>query len=696
MGLTFIGASTGAGTISVPTHQAGDLLLLFAFRDGSTTPPTAVFSGASTSMGSKAGTSCSCALAYKFALNASDTATLSNATRSVCLVYRAGAGEVINVGPNVGAASGTASSVSWQSGITGTQADADTNMTAKAIVAFAGHRSTNTSLETPPTSYTNRADGVDANAEAAAHDWIGFTSGNPGSVAVGGTASGWTTQHVEIWSSTIPPETNAWDPDATDGTLSNSNRTTTGGTVAYGSAKFDAKEYAEVKLDVVTDASDGAGLFGGIAYFVGTDGEVHTSLGDPGVNIGSFGQGDVICIAVDAPNVKYWFRVNNGNWNGSGTANPATGAGGLALITGDTPLPVWFNAGGAGGTSDVATINADSANFAFTPPSGFAPLYVSAGGSTTNQSVSVAAVTAVTYLKSAAKLLAIAASLSSPRQKSVQKKSPIAATSTAVFRKSITHRLAIATSTALTAARQFLKTAAVSIILVTSVVVARHSVFTKAIAAACSSTLSMARALTKRVAVAAAGTLTSSKRVSKSASIAGTTALSVKRAASKALQMAVATAGVVAKNAAKQVAIAAIPTTSATVHNAFNKAVAISVSTTVSLLHVFTKYATVAIAVSSSVALVRAVRSYIGVAAVGTVSALKGITFGVAIDATTFSRFWAGARVLISGIGTIIIQGLDEGVYYGPFWGDEDEPSNTWNDTAAPSPWVKVIPGKWD
>lgn len=41
--------------------------------------------------------------------------------------------------------------------------------------------------------------------------------------------------------------------------------------------------------------------------------------------------GDLIDVAIDMANKAIWVRINSGNWNGSGTANPATNTGGLSI-----------------------------------------------------------------------------------------------------------------------------------------------------------------------------------------------------------------------------------------------------------------------------------------------------------------------------------------------------------------------------
>jgi hypothetical protein len=45
----------------------------------------------------------------------------------------------------------------------------------------------------------------------------------------------------------------------------------------------------------------------------------------------SFGIGDILGIAVDITNKFIWFRVNGGNWNLSGTADPVSIVGGFSI-----------------------------------------------------------------------------------------------------------------------------------------------------------------------------------------------------------------------------------------------------------------------------------------------------------------------------------------------------------------------------
>ena len=90
----------------------------------------------------------------------------------------------------------------------------------------------------------------------------------------------------------------------------------------------------------------------------------------------SFGTNDVLQIALDMVNKQIWYRVNGGNWNGSGTANPATTVGGYditpLLAVNSTIRPI-INQYTSGATT---TINLGQSPFAQAIPAGFQPANV--------------------------------------------------------------------------------------------------------------------------------------------------------------------------------------------------------------------------------------------------------------------------------------------------------------------------------
>jgi hypothetical protein len=88
--------------------------------------------------------------------------------------------------------------------------------------------------------------------------------------------------------------------------------------------------------------------------------------------IASYASGNTIDMAFDATNSLIWFRVNNGNWNNSGLANPATGVGGISTAT--LAAGPYFEASAIETNTpavDSWLLNFGRLGFTRTPPSGF-------------------------------------------------------------------------------------------------------------------------------------------------------------------------------------------------------------------------------------------------------------------------------------------------------------------------------------
>ena len=182
--ITYIGSATGTTSATLPAHQAGDLIIGFAFRDGSTTAPTRPSGW--TTIDTATGILCSGALAYKVAASSSETTgTWTNAISVIFLVYRGTEtnGQEVTFSKSTGDVADVtyAANGCWQ--------------TLSAMVAFAGHRSTNTALGTAPGDLTLIVNPTGGTAESAAFRSTVDNYGNwvSTNVAVGGTASGWVT-----------------------------------------------------------------------------------------------------------------------------------------------------------------------------------------------------------------------------------------------------------------------------------------------------------------------------------------------------------------------------------------------------------------------------------------------------------------------------------------------------------------------
>lgn len=110
-----------------------------------------------------------------------------------------------------------------------------------------------------------------------------------------------------------------------------------------------------VGVDNGVEALTSPGGVSGSVLWLGT-GAVNYNGSQSVFTVSSFAVDDVLGVAVDITDSLIWFRDNAGNWNASGTANPATGAGGIS-IPGVTGGNVYAFA------QLTATSNSVSANF---------------------------------------------------------------------------------------------------------------------------------------------------------------------------------------------------------------------------------------------------------------------------------------------------------------------------------------------
>lgn len=178
-----------------------------------------------------------------------------------------------------------------------------------------------------------------------------------------------------------------WNPsDLVNVLLTNSNLTETTspgqGSVRSVASISSAKYYLEITLGtgsgsaVIGIANASANL--ATVPTTGVSAAVCNGLGAIAINGGAqtgipaFAANGICCIAVDIGASLIWFRNGAaGQWNGSGTANPATGAGGYSmsgLTGGASPL---FVLAGATVAGLPTTANFGASAFSGAVPSGF-------------------------------------------------------------------------------------------------------------------------------------------------------------------------------------------------------------------------------------------------------------------------------------------------------------------------------------
>lgn len=197
MALTFIGSANGTTSVTMPTHRVGDFLIGFAFRDGSTTNPT-IPAGWTNVTNTTDGTLCSLSIGYKVARSSSETSgTWTSASRMIVVNYRyqQSNSSATPLG-TISAGSGSTNTVNYAA-----RALARSNVIGSSwFIAFAGHTSVDTTLESPPAGMVLRDNSVDATCEVAAFDTNGPATANWPStnVSISGTASNWQTVVVEL------------------------------------------------------------------------------------------------------------------------------------------------------------------------------------------------------------------------------------------------------------------------------------------------------------------------------------------------------------------------------------------------------------------------------------------------------------------------------------------------------------------
>jgi hypothetical protein len=194
--IIFVAANSVAGASfpsGLPTHQAGDLIIIFAYRDGDANAPTLpsgwnIIGSASGAGGSNKNSS---VMAYRVA-TASGTAsgTWTNATELVVQVYR-GASSSSPIGAQADGGS---------TGTTVTYPALSLNVTngSSRVAGFAGHQTAAINLQLAPTGMTNRTSASGTGKVAGHGTSVGVVSWSATNVTLTGTSAGWRARTVEI------------------------------------------------------------------------------------------------------------------------------------------------------------------------------------------------------------------------------------------------------------------------------------------------------------------------------------------------------------------------------------------------------------------------------------------------------------------------------------------------------------------
>ncbi len=206
MAISYVsGAAAAAASVAMPTHQAGDMIIVYAFRDGNTTAPT--ISAGFTGLNPAGSNACSFTVGFKVAASGSETSgTWTNATSIAVAVYRNASTETWTT-PVAYTKAGTGTSVDYSiSGASffGARYTLPQANTEVWHVRAAGHTTATDLASTTPSGWTARVAGGDARII----DSNGPSSTSPDSVGTNtqtvNASSGWTTVNIrlESWDGT--------------------------------------------------------------------------------------------------------------------------------------------------------------------------------------------------------------------------------------------------------------------------------------------------------------------------------------------------------------------------------------------------------------------------------------------------------------------------------------------------------------
>ena len=184
------------------------------------------------------------------------------------------------------------------------------------------------------------------------------------------------------------PSTTWSTTDLLNATLSSTNlmATATGaGGIRAAVGQTTGKYYFEFTPNLFNSGNNGFGIanasatlssMGGtptnavMVYRVG--GPIWINNVNTGSTIGNLESGWTFGIALDLDNYMIWIRrAPSGNWNGSGTANPATNTGGLSIASIASSSVAVFPAAAFGASSQRTTANFGLTPFCGAVPSGF-------------------------------------------------------------------------------------------------------------------------------------------------------------------------------------------------------------------------------------------------------------------------------------------------------------------------------------
>ena len=186
-------ASAEAATVTIPSAaQPGDIVVIFAFNDGSVTNPT-IPTGWTNITNTLDGTTCSASVGWKVFATGDTSGTWTSATGLMCIVSRSA--DILAPIMTNATSTGTTNTVTFA---------ALTNANLRGargyhIFAFLAHRSTDTNINAaPPTGMANVHSLLGATQDMAVHQATSDSEWASTNASITGTASGWISMVLAI------------------------------------------------------------------------------------------------------------------------------------------------------------------------------------------------------------------------------------------------------------------------------------------------------------------------------------------------------------------------------------------------------------------------------------------------------------------------------------------------------------------
>jgi len=192
--IQFIGQVSGTGTgssLTMPSHQAGDLLVAWSYRVGSSTEPSLPSGWTNINFGGGTSSSNAARAAFRVADDSSTPApTFSNGGFTIILVYRNA--RIATVNSNLSAA-GSSTGIPYLA-LTNNVAD----LTSWQLI-FGAHRAGDGNIDTPPTGFTLRGSLKSTSQIAAFDSNGGRKSVSAETVAIGATSNNTARCTIELY-----------------------------------------------------------------------------------------------------------------------------------------------------------------------------------------------------------------------------------------------------------------------------------------------------------------------------------------------------------------------------------------------------------------------------------------------------------------------------------------------------------------